>query len=196
MTYRTLAWVPAVLAAVFLMAELALGAGSLALVHLEVETVKVMWLFGALAAAQGFERGDYLRRGWLLIAGGVACYLARDATLLSSSRTLTLVGGGLVAIGNASQVVGVAVLARVWRATGLDDAVRGHRRALFGAAVIAAALLTGPSIVHDVASAGSGDVGAIPHVASDLGDAVSFVLLAALVRTALALRGGVVFWVW
>lgn len=193
MSYRRLAWIPAVIAALFLVVELALH-GSPTLVHFEVETAKVMWLGGALLAAHGFERGDYLRRGWLLIATGVVFFLARDALLYGSAKSVA--GGLFVVLGNTAQVWGVLVLARVWNAAGLDDAVRGQRRVLFGAAVACAALLTGPSIAHNLGSALTGELEAVPHLASDLGDAAGFVLLAALVRTALALRGGVVFWVW
>jgi hypothetical protein len=195
MSYRTLAWIPVALAVLLLVTEVLLGAGAEPLVRGEVEVAKVVWLVGALAAARGFERGDYLRRGWLLIAAGVALFLVRDATLLASGP-LALLRGLLVVAGNVLQVWGVLVLARVWSAAGLDDAVRGQRRVLFGAAIVAAAVLTGPSIAHDLGSVLTGQLEALPHLASDLGDAAGFVLLAALVRTALALRGGVVFWVW
>jgi hypothetical protein len=194
--YRTLAWIPIVTAVAFLFIELALpGASAQGLVHVEVEAAKLMWLGGAIAAAQSFERGDYLRRGWHLIAAGVVLFLTRDL-LLYTTMPLAALRGALVVGGNVAQVWGVLVLARVWNAAGLDDAVRGQRRMLFGASVIAAIALTGPSIVHDLVLVVSGNLDAVPHLASDLGDAAGFVLLAALVRTALALRGGVVFWVW
>jgi hypothetical protein len=203
MSYRTLVWAPLVLALVFLGGELAMGPSSQALtIRVEVELAKVLWLLGALAAARVFEAGDYLRRGWLLIAAGVALFLVRDLTqipVLESSAPATalqVLRAVAVVLGNVSQVWGVWVLARVWSAVGLDDAVRGQQRVLFGAAVALSAVLTGPSIAHDTSSALSGNLEAVPHLASDLGDAVCFVLLAALVRTALALRGGVVFWSW
>jgi hypothetical protein len=203
MSYRTLVWIPVVLALLFLGTELAMGPSSQALtIRVEVELAKILWLAGALAAARVFEAGDYLRRGWLLIAVGVALFLVRDLTQIPTIETMvppTSLGvfrGVVVIAGNLSQVWGVWVLARVWSAAGLDDAVRGQRRVLFAAAVALSAMLTGPSIAHDTAGAFSGNLEAVPHLASDLGDAISFVLLAALVRTALALRGGVVFWTW
>jgi hypothetical protein len=203
MSYRTLVWVPIVLALSFLGAELAMGTASQVLtLRVEVELAKFLWLAGALAAARVFEAGDYLRRGWLLIATGVVLFFVRDITHISaveaalSAASVGVLRGALVVSGNLCQVAGVWVLARVWSAVGLDEAVRGQKRALFAAAFATIAVLTGPSILHDAVSALSGNLEAIPHLASDLGDAVGFVLLAALVRTALALRGGVVFWTW
>jgi hypothetical protein len=196
MSYRTLAWIPAIVAVVFLVVEITLGPSAHGLVRFEVEAAKIMWLAGALAAASSFDRGDYLRRGWMLMATGVLLFLLRDMALLTTTTTFAIARGALVIGGNIAQVWGLLVLARVWTAAGLDDAVRGQRRALFAAALAAAAVLTGPSIVHDVTGVASGDLEAVPHLASDVGDAAIFVLLAALVRTALALRGGVVFWVW
>jgi len=203
MSYRTLVWAPLVVALVFLGPELALGPSSQALaIGVEVELAKILWLVGALAAARVFEAGDYLRRGWFLIAVGVALFLTRDVTQIAAISGMlpgTAVGilrGMLVVAGNVCQVGGVFVLARVWSAAGLDDAVRGQSWALFAAAVTGLAVITGPSILHDAASALSGNLQAVPHLASDLGDAVGFLVLAALVRTAVALRGGVVFWTW
>jgi len=200
MSYRTLAWGPAAIAFAALVAELAIGKPQA--VHVAVEAAKILWLAGMLAAASGFERGDYLRRGWLSSALAVGLFLVRDLTLISrvdaaiAASVLGVVRGVLIACGNAAFVWGVFLMVRVWRAADLDDAVRGRGRVLFGAAIAAAVLLTGPSIAHDAMKCFSGHLDAVPHLASDLGDAIGFVLLAALIRTALALRGGVVFWVW
>jgi hypothetical protein len=203
MSHRTLVWVPLVVAAIFLGVELAMGPSMQAgIVLVEVELAKVLWLAGALATASVFERGDYLRRGWLLIAGAAAAFLSRDASHIPFVRTaIGTTGVGVwaavtVVAGNASQVAGVWLLARFWSAVGFDDAVRGRRGVLFAAAIVLSVLLTGPSLVHDAAGVASGSLDAVPHLASDLGDAIDFVLLAALVRSALALRGGVVFWPW
>ncbi len=203
MSYRSLVWVPIAVALFFVGAELAMGPSSQALaVRFEVELSKALWLAGALAAARVFESGDYLRRGWLLIAAGVVLFFVRDATLIPMVQAavpptaLGVVRGILVVSGNVTHVAGLWMLARIWSAVGLDDVVRGQRRVLFAAAIAFSALLTGPSIVHDATTALAGNLEGLPHLASDLGDAVTFVLLAALVRTALALRGGVVFWTW
>ncbi len=203
MRYRALVWVPVAIAALFLVVELAMGEpGRAVTVRTEVELAKVLWLTGAVAAATSFERGDYLRRGWLLIAGAAAFFLSRDFTQIPAVQAtagavpLAVTRGMLVVAGNVCQVAGIWLLARFWSAIGFGDAVRGQRRSLFVASLALSVLLTGPSLVHDAAGALAGNLDAIPHLASDLGDGISFVLLAALVRTALALRGGVVFWTW
>jgi len=203
MSYRTLVWVPVAVVLLFLGAELAMGPSSQGMaLRVEVELAKVLWLAGALAAARVFDAGDYLRRGWLLIATGVVFFLLRDVTqipAIDAAMPPTLGGivrGVLVVMGNVAQVSGVWTLARVWNAVGLDDAVRGQRKVLFAAAAALLGVLTGPSIAHDAMTTLGGSLEAVPHLASDLGDALSFLLLAALVRTVLALRGGVVFWTW
>src|SRR5450631_1885041 len=98
MSYRTLVWVPVAVVLLFLGAELAMGPGSQGLaLRVEVELAKVLWLFGAVAAARVFDAGDYLRRGWLLIATGVVFFLLRDVTqipAISAAMPPTL--GGIV----------------------------------------------------------------------------------------------------
>src|SRR6266699_884510 len=83
MSYRTLVWMPILVATPLLFAELALeGHPQTLAIGVEVELAKMLWLAGALAAARSFDPGDYLRRGWLFIAAASALFLARDATLL------------------------------------------------------------------------------------------------------------------
>lgn len=202
MSYRSLLWVTAVAATAALLLASALGPSLRPLaIHAVVELAKLAWLVAAVAAARAFEPGDYLRRAWGMIALAVGLFLLRDALQIPSLAAAipsVAVGGleaVLVVLGNAAQVWGVWLIARVWSAVGLDDAVRG-RGVLFVAAVALAALIVGPSMVHDVASVAHGSLASLPHLASDLGDAASFLLLAALVRTVLAVRGGVIFWTW
>jgi hypothetical protein len=203
MSYRMLFWLPIVAVAPLLAFELAMPATAQSVtIHVSVEIAKASWLAGAIAAAFGFEPGDYLRRGWLLVAAASALFLVRDATTLAPvalalpAATLGVVQGLFVIAGNGCQVAGVWVLSRVWSAAGLDEVVRGQRRSLFAGLIALSLLLTAPSIVHDAIKVASGNLVALPHLASDVGDCITFVLLAALIRTALALRGGVVFWIW
>jgi hypothetical protein len=202
-SYRTLVWAPIAVALLFVFAELPMpGSSQVIAIRGEVEFAKLLWLAGALATARAFEAGDYLRRAWMILALAVVFFLMRDVTQipfiheLAPATPVAIFSGVMVILGNAAQTAGIWMLARVWNAVGLDDAVRGTKRPLFIVVIGASVLLTGPSIAHDAASALSGNLEAIPHLGSDLGDAVNFVLLAALVRTALALRGGVVFWTW
>jgi hypothetical protein len=206
MKYRTLAWLPLLLALSVLVIEIAMGPTPVraATLRAEVESAKVLWLIAAVAAAVVFEPGDYLRRAWLLLGASSLAFLVRDATLLpfidsSAGTALGVVRGVIVVVGNVAQVAGIWTLARVWSAAGLEEQdARSRRRGrlLLGAAVLLSLGIMGPSLLHDATSLLSGNVEALPHLASDLGDAVSFILIGPLVRVALALRGGVLSWTW
>jgi hypothetical protein len=206
MRYRTLAWLPVIVAAALLGVELAMGPTPArgAVLRGEVEVAKVFWLASAVAAALVFERGDYLRRAWLLLGASSASFLVRDATLLSfvdesAGTSLAVVRGVIVVLGNVAQVGGIWALSRVWTAAGLEDhdeRSRWQARTLLGGAVVLSLGIMGPSLFHDATSLGTGNLEALPHLASDLGDAICFILIGRLVRVALALRGGIVSWTW
>jgi hypothetical protein len=50
--------------------------------------------------------------------------------------------------------------------------------------------------VHDVGALASGDMGASVNIASDLGDTICLALVAPVMHTALAMRGGMLRWPW
>jgi hypothetical protein len=205
MRYRLLAVFPLAWGALFL-AGVALWSGTpsyAAFLRVETEAAKLLALAGAWAAAAAFRPGEYPRRAWFLIGLCMALLLARDLTLLPlgfealGERNLAWLRGLLVAAGNLSQVVGVWLLARAWRVA--DLSLPGSSRAQTGV-VLAAALLAGvfagPSVVTNAARAAAGDLTALTAVASALGDTVSLCLIAPLLLTALALRGGLIGWPW
>ncbi len=205
MRYRTLAWLPvAVLLPIFLV-ELVIGPSpaQAALVRAEVEITKAFWLVGCLAAAFTFDKGDYLRRGWLLTGVTAGVYFLRDITFIPALHAALPQGpvdvfcAIVIIVGNAVQVAGAWVLARAWSVSGIED-TRSSRRptALYAAAVVVALAITGGSIVVDTKRVVSGEFVAWVELASDLGDAACFILVGPLLRTALALRGGVLAWTW
>jgi hypothetical protein len=166
-----------------------------------MELAKALALGGAVAAALAFERGDYLRRAWLLIAGCMALLLLRDATLLPlgfdgmGERRLAGLRGLLVVLANLSQIAGTWMLARAWRRATLALPVSRLSQVVLAAVVVAAALgVTGPGMVQNARLIGRGDVAALTGFASAVGDAVSLFLIAPLLLTALALRGGLFGW--
>jgi hypothetical protein len=205
MKYRTLAWLPvAALLPVFVL-EMVVGPGALqsGLVRAEVEIAKAFWLFGCLAAAYTFEPGDYLRRGWLLTGVTAGIYFLRDATFIPAIHdalpqgTLNVWQALIIVVGNGVQVAGAWVLARAWSVSGIEDTRAGSKRTfLFVAAVVVALAITGYSIQHDARRVLSGEYVAWVELGSDLGDAACFILVGPLLRTALALRGGVLAWTW
>ena len=201
--YRALALVPLAWGVAFLLGSAWLEGSAAHPVFLRahVELAKVLALGGAVAAALAFERADYLRRAWLLIAGCMALLLLRDATLLPvgfdamGAQRLAGLRGLLVVGANLSQIAGTWMLARAWNRAALALPVSRLSQALLVVVVVSAALgVTGPGMVQNARLIGRGDLAALTGLASAMGDAVSLFLIAPLLLTALALRGGLFGW--
>jgi hypothetical protein len=200
---RTLVWFPPVFAVLFVVLGLAVGAGALTtVVRIENETGKLLAAAGCLAAAYAFEPGEYMRRAWLYSGGCLVLLLVRDITIIPAVAgafawtNLNALQGALVVLANASSVIGTWLLARAWNVSGLEEAPAGPRWALRGGGVAVALLVTGWPLWVDASKLFAGDLAAIPWVGSDLGDTVSFALVAPVLQTALALRGGALLWPW
>jgi hypothetical protein len=204
MKYRTLALFPLLFAAVFAAVALSTHdhAGVVAALRIENELGKVLALVGSFAAAFAFERGDYLRRAWLL--GGL-CYLlllvsdAADWSAIAGAlpgRRLELAHGGLAVAANAASVWGTWMLARAWSVAGIDERASRGRVALFAAAAVLSLAITGWPLVYDVRVLAGGEFGAAVSISSDLGDTICLALVAPVLLTALALRGGLLRWPW
>ena len=196
MKYRTLAAAPVVLVAV------ALAAWTAAPVELRpsvlagaVESAKVLALVGCGVAAWTFEAGDYLRRAWLLLAACTLFLFGRDVVALAGGPVLA--EGILATAGNGCSVAGTWVLARAWTVAGLDegDAPTGKWPLRTGAVAVAL-LVTGWPLVGDLGALMRGDAFAVVPLVSDVADTVVLALLAPLLRTTLALQGGVLRWPW
>jgi hypothetical protein len=172
-------------------------------VRSEVELAKALALAGALAAALALEPGDYLRRAWIYIAGCMGLLLLRDVTLAPSvgaalgPKGLDLVRSVLVVGANLSQVIGTWMLAKAGQRAGLGVPVsRGAQWGVLVVTVVLAAAFAGPGVVVSAQRVLAGDLGALTGSASALGDMVSLCLIAPLLLTALALRGGLIGWTW
>jgi hypothetical protein len=167
----------------------------------EIELAKVLAVAGGWAAALAFARGDYQRRAWFFVGGCMALALIRDlVTLTPLSRgldraTVNLIAAVLIAVANVSQVVGTWMLARTWKVAQL--ALPGTRSAQWltvGVVGLLAAAFAGPSLIRSGGRLLAGDASQAAGVFSALGDMVSLWLIAPLLLTALALRGGVFGW--
>lgn len=160
-----------------------------------VETAKVLALVGCLLAARAFEPGDYLRTAWLLLAACTVLLFGRDVVALVGGPAA--VQGALALAGNGSSVAGTWMLARAWAVAGLDeDDAPAGRMGLLAGAVALALLVTGWPLAGDLRALARGDVFAVVPLASDVADTVVLALLAPLLQTTLALRGGVLRWPW
>lgn len=205
MPFRRLVAFPLLWGALFLVLS-ALLSGTPAhgpFLRTEIELVKILALAGGLAAAFAHGRGEYLRRAWFLVGISTGFFLVRDLTLAplgfeSMGETQLLVlRGVLVILGNLTMVIGVYMLARTWRVAEL--ALPGQTPGRIAAVVAATALalaLAGPAAVAAGRRLFAGDLDATAALVSALGDTVTLILIAPLLLTALALRGGMFFWPW
>ncbi len=204
MKYRTLSVLPFAWAALFLVAAILASDASFAtVVRVEIESAKVLSLVGALLATFAFDRGDYLRRGWGLTSVCSALLLLRDAALAPGIPATmlgvpTVAWGGVVIVtANLVSIAGVVVLARTWTVAGLEPIEsKVTRRSVIVVAMLVAIVVSGPALLGDARAVGRGQLDALVSMLSDVADAVSLVVIAPVLLTALALRGGVLTWPW
>jgi hypothetical protein len=203
MYMRALAVFPLLWVVVFLVGDTLLQGdpSHLTFLRVEIELAKTLNLLGAWAAALSFDRGDYLRRAWFLIGACMALLLLRDLTIVPGvaeamgASSVVVFRGVLVVAANASQVVGTWLLARAWQRASL--ALPGSQASQWGvriAAIMLAVSFAGPGVVSGFDRFAAGDWAALAGAASALGDMISLCLIAPLLLTALALRGGLFGW--
>lgn len=209
MKLRLLLVIPFVLAAALIGLDrwTAGGAAQAWVLHGEIETVKLLAIIGSLAAATAFERGDYLRRAWLLSAWCYILLFSRDMLLGAWTPwapgprlfglPTELFESALVFTGNFVGVWSVLLLARAWTVAGLGDADSvARRRVLFFSALAVAVVVVGTNVHMDLKALMGGNLNALVSLASDIGDVVSLALIAPVLLTALAMRGGLLLWPW
>lgn len=203
MRYWTLAALPFVWTALMLAGHLGLSGtpGDALFMRTQLELAKALALAGALVAAFGFARGEYLRRAWLLIGGCMALLLLRDLTLLPAladllpPRPMATLRGLIVVAGNVSQIWGTWILARAWKVAALELPVsRGVQRLLTIGMIVIVAAVTAPGVLENLSRVRTGQPEALAGLASVLGDGLALCLIAPLLLTALALRGGLFGW--
>ncbi len=170
--------------------------------YINLNLTNLMFLAGCLLAALKFKPGDYLRKAWLWL---VACAFFINfynvipviAWMGADQVQIGLFQGICNAFGNTSAVVGIVMLSRAWRIAELE--LPGPEWAQLFVQLIAVALaliLAGPAAVYSLGRVLDGDYFAIEWLSSALGDIICLGLIAPLLLTALALRGGVLSWPW
>ncbi|HJZ84287.1 MAG TPA: hypothetical protein VKN99_03910 [Polyangia bacterium] len=177
-----------------------------ALWHIEVPLVKALGGLGCLAAALRFTRGDYLRRAWFFLSMCYFLLLAKDILFGGGSHfqqpqtfsvTVQWLRGSITLVANACTVYGTFVLARTARVAGITLPGSARSRALVFACAVAVALaIAGQATWLDLREVARGNMAQLVGAASDLGDIVAVALIAPLLLTALALRGGLLGWPW
>ncbi len=200
MRYRVLAVLPVSAVVLFVLALVVVGEGARPLVVRGAnESGKALALLGCVAAALAFERGEYLRRAWILSATCLGLLLARDALLLveGDAARLDSLRVGLSFVANLLAVIGTLMIARAWKVAGMSlPGSWSARGAAVGIALGIALALAGPSAYVNLGLSLHGDPRGLIGLASDLGDILSTTLLAPVLLTAIAVRGGLLRWPW
>jgi hypothetical protein len=198
--YRALAVLPLVMALLMATTSLLLGPRMPVALAFANEAGKTLALGGAVSAALAFERGEYLNRAWLTFGGCYLLLLVNDSlgAFGPGGQHMLLARGLVVVAANACSVAGTWMLAHAWTVAGLDDEETGRarRRAMFAGAAVLALAITGWALLKDIRALIGGDPGALIDIASDLGDTFTLALVAPVMHTALAMRGGLLRWPW
>lgn len=206
MRFRGLAVFPFLYAAVFIAVSWSLlGSESLAsfLVGQRL-LVRVLALVGCFAAMSVFERGDHLRRAWLLLGSGTVLILIRDLLRLSDSFKPANAGpweavilSSLVVLANIVLLAGVWLLSRAWKKAAL--LMPGGRSGFLTVGVITAVVavvVAGPAAVENAQKFADGDWTYLGPTVSAITDILSLSLISPLLLTAVSLRGSLFSWPW
>lgn len=168
--------------------------------------VRVLAVVGSVAAVSAFERGDHLRRAWMWLTGAATFVLLRDLLgrfVWTSSPDAPLQGypyWTIAALGVVSNVLllgGIFQLARSWKKADIPLPGGSSRGLVVGivGAVLALAV-AGPPAVRYASRLWDGDWTALIGFVSSFVDILALCLLAPLLLTAVALRGGLFAWPW
>lgn len=206
MRFRWLAIYPLLYAGAFIAVSMELGGGESleSFVVWQRILVRVLSLWGCLAAVRGFERGDHLRRAWFLLGAGTALILLRDVLRLFSAFAVDTAGpeaqvtlSGLVVLANVGILAGVWILSRSWRMAAIT--LPGGRSGAVGLTLLSAALalaVAGPGALERARDLAAGNWSALVFLVSAAVDILTLCLIAPLLLTAVSLRGGLFSWPW
>jgi hypothetical protein len=170
--------------------------------RVEIETVKILGLTGSIIAALSFDRGEHLRRAWLLNGSCYAFILLRDLLfgvwlVRDSGEPSQYLEAILILIANAGAVTGVWMLSRTWRVAGIALPWSPLRREVVRwIGIVVGLVIAGPSLWFSIEGAMKGQVRAIVGAVSSAGDIFSLALIVPVLLTTLALRGGLLSWPW
>lgn len=173
-------------------------AGNETLAPLQRLLVRILAVVGCFAAASGFERGDHLRRAWLLLGTGATLIGTCNVLLmLSPFEARDVLVNGFAVLANVIFLGGIWTLSRSWRMAAIE--LPGGR---LGGALVAgiigvmALAGAGPHVLGAARQVLAGDSAALVPMVSAVADVISFCLIAPLLLTAVSLRGGLFFWPW
>ena len=204
MRYRWLSIFPLAYAAAFTVIawSLAGGDGLTPFVRGQLLLLRALAIFGCLAAASAFGKGEHLRRAWLWLAWATILVLARDLLRFpveivgyeGAGRWLLT---GLGVLSNFALLTGTWLLARAWKVAAIP-LPGGRNRAILVTIVVATVALAvaGPFAWRYLQSIVAGEWGNLVMLVSAVVDILALCLIAPLLLTTMALRGGIVSWPW
>lgn len=199
--FRALIAIPLVSATLLSIAIMVTGPERAGLYRVELGIVEGLGFWGCLAAALIFEGGDYLRRAWLLEMSCYGLIFVGDLTLttgiFSNKPWTALANGVLTLAANAGAIGGTFLLARAARVAGIEmPGSNATRRGVQALALAVALLAAGPAAVISARQVIGGEQAGLMSFASCLGDIFCFALIAPLLMTTVAMRGGLLAWPW
>jgi hypothetical protein len=182
----------------------------LPLVHLLAGLgASVIAIAGTTAAARAFSPGDYLRRVWTLFAASAVLLLVSssiragwmiavpgvpfDQSALAPVRVLIVLTLNLL---NAGALV---LLALTYRRSGLTPPRSWKSHGLWALCTAVALAIVLPQLRHNLQvllAGGASTTQTFATVVSALGDLVTIVLVAPILRVAYMMRGGKLAWAW
>ncbi|NMB75969.1 MAG: hypothetical protein GYA21_12680 [Myxococcales bacterium] len=173
-------------------------------IQYQVLLLKFLSFACLLLAVSRFRPGDYLFWAWSFLALEPALLLTKDL-FFEDLAQVNLAGeleagalwtrAALTFAGNACDATGFILLLNAARRAGLAPAGRPAIRIIaIAGGITLAVLLAGPAIYSDGRVALAGSVRSLGDLFSDLGDAVSIVLVMPLLLRAWAFRGGLLIW--
>jgi hypothetical protein len=192
MRYRTLLVLPWVLGAIAAVLFLVVVPHNLDVGRAWNGLVKGAAAVGAFMAFASYRRGDYMRVAWASLALSFVAISLRDFLAM-----LGLLGTSFIAlnvpqiVSNAFGILAFAYFAFSFRVAGLECPTPRWTRILIY--VVCAAIgvtMAGTALARHIAALGRTDIGVIGAIASDLGDLAGLILIAPMLLTAVALRGG------
>jgi hypothetical protein len=169
--------------------------------NIEVAVAEAAATVGCFVAATSLEWRDHLARAWALQGLMYMLLLTRCLGLafgvLTGSPSALLADGVLTTVANIGGIFSTWMLARTGKLAGIDIVISPYlRRGAWLVAAVIAGTAAGPGIVRAVGRLANGNPAALVSFASRMGDICSFVLIAPLLLTTLALRQGLLVWPW
>jgi putative effector of murein hydrolase len=204
MRLRALAVFPFLFAVVFIVITLILdGPPRASFLVGQKLLLRALAIFGCWWAASVFEKGDRLRRAWILLVTATVLVLLRDILRLTERYGLqgpqasSFLLPGLALASNLALLAGVFLLSRAWRVAAAMGAADRRKEALITLfTALLAIAVAGPAALQAARALGAGDSQAVVALASAVCDILSLSLIAPLFLIALQMSGGLLSWPW